>query len=67
MSIRPTSLENAFTIDSPGEYEVHEVLVTGVRTFRDDAKGNERGLEHLVRVSSSMACTPSTWATSATC
>ena len=41
--IRPTSLEHAFTIDAPGEYEVHEVLVTGVRTFRDEAKGNERG------------------------
>jgi L-ascorbate metabolism protein UlaG (beta-lactamase superfamily) len=41
--IRPTSLEPAFTIDAPGEYEVHEVLVTGVRTFRDDAKGSERG------------------------
>ena len=41
--IRPTSLETAFTIDAPGEYEVHEVLVTGVRTYRDDAKGSERG------------------------
>ena len=41
--IRPTSLETAFTIDSPGEYEVHEVLVTGVRTFRDDTRGSERG------------------------
>lgn len=27
----------------PGEYEVHEVLVTGVGTFHDDAKGAERG------------------------
>ena len=41
--IRPTSLEPAFTLDAPGEYEVHEVLVTGVRTFRDEAKGTERG------------------------
>jgi L-ascorbate metabolism protein UlaG (beta-lactamase superfamily) len=41
--IRPTSLETAFTIDSPGEYEVHEVLITGVRTYRDDARGAERG------------------------
>lgn len=41
--IRPTSLESAFTIDAPGEYEVHEILVTGVRTFRDDARGAERG------------------------
>jgi len=42
--IRPTSLEPAFPLDAPGEYEVHEVLVTGVRTFRDDARGSERGL-----------------------
>lgn len=42
--IRPTSLEAAFPLDAPGEYEVHEVLVTGVRTFRDDTRGAERGL-----------------------
>ena len=29
---------------APGEYEVHEVLITGVRTFRDEAKGSDRGL-----------------------
>ena len=27
----------------PGEYEVHEVLVTGIGTFHDDAKGADRG------------------------
>jgi Beta-lactamase superfamily domain len=40
----PTSLEPAFLIDAPGEYEVHEVLVTGVRTFRDDDRGSVRGV-----------------------
>ncbi|CAN5787505.1 MBL fold metallo-hydrolase [soil metagenome] len=39
----PTSLEPAFLLDSPGEYEVHQVLVTGVRTFRDDDNGAQRG------------------------
>jgi hypothetical protein len=39
----PTSLESAFLLDSPGEYDVHEILVTGVRTFRDESKGSERG------------------------
>jgi beta-lactamase family protein len=39
----PTSLANAFLLDSPGEYEVHEVLVTGVRTYRDEQKGAMRG------------------------
>ena len=39
----PTSLEDAFVLDGPGEYEVHDVLLTGVRTYRDDARGAERG------------------------
>ena len=39
----PTSLEPAFVLDGPGEYEVHDVLLTGVRTYRDSAKGAERG------------------------
>src|ERR671914_2759338 len=42
--VRPTSLESAFTLRGPGEYEVHEVLITGVRTYRDDSKGAQRGL-----------------------
>ena len=40
----PTSLEGAFVLDSPGEYEVHDVMTTGVRTFRDDEQGASRGL-----------------------
>ena len=39
----PTSLANAFLLDSPGEYEVHEILVTGVATFRAEQKGALRG------------------------
>lgn len=39
----PTSLESAFLLDSPGEYDVHAILVTGVRTFRDESQGAERG------------------------
>lgn len=39
----PTSLETAFVLDGPGEYEVRNVLVTGVRTYRDDKRGAERG------------------------
>ncbi len=37
-TVLPTSLEAAFVLDGPGEYEVRDVLVTGVRTYRDDAK-----------------------------
>jgi L-ascorbate metabolism protein UlaG (beta-lactamase superfamily) len=39
----PTSLEAAFLLDSPGEFEVHQVLVTGVQTYRDEQGGAERG------------------------
>ena len=39
----PTSLEPAFVLDGPGEYEVHDVLLTGVRTYRDNDKGAQRG------------------------
>jgi L-ascorbate metabolism protein UlaG (beta-lactamase superfamily) len=38
-----TSVEDAFCLDGPGEYEVKDVLIAGVRTFRDDRKGIERG------------------------
>lgn len=42
-TLLPTSLEDAFVLDGPGEYEVKEVLVTGVRTYRDDERGARRG------------------------
>jgi L-ascorbate metabolism protein UlaG (beta-lactamase superfamily) len=40
----PTSLQAAFRLEGPGEYEVHDVLVTGIRTARDESRGAERGL-----------------------
>jgi len=42
-SVIPGSLDDAFVLDGPGEYEVRHVLLTGVRTYRDDARGAERG------------------------
>src|SRR6476660_5457424 len=42
-TLLPSSLDAAFVLDGPGEYEVKEVLVTGVRTYRDDARGTESG------------------------
>jgi L-ascorbate metabolism protein UlaG (beta-lactamase superfamily) len=30
-------------LSGPGEYEVREILVTGIRTFRDDEKGARKG------------------------
>ena len=42
-TLLPSSLDNAFVLDGPGEYEVKEVLVTGVRTYRDDTRGADAG------------------------
>jgi L-ascorbate metabolism protein UlaG (beta-lactamase superfamily) len=42
-TVMPSSLEEAFVLDGPGEYEVKDVLVTGIRTYRDDAHGEQRG------------------------
>jgi len=42
-TVLPASLETSFTVDGPGEYEVKDVLLTGVRIFRDDEKGAKRG------------------------
>ncbi|MEA2677529.1 MAG: hypothetical protein QOJ81_1670, partial [Chloroflexota bacterium] len=39
----PTSLEPAFLLDSPGEFEIHQVLISGVRTYRDEESGAQRG------------------------
>ena len=42
-TVVPGSLEEAFVLDGPGEYEVRDVLLTGIRTYRDDAKGTTKG------------------------
>ncbi|MCI0345608.1 MAG: MBL fold metallo-hydrolase [Chloroflexi bacterium] len=42
-TILPSSLESAFVLDGPGEYEVRDVLLTGVRTYRDEQRGTVRG------------------------
>lgn len=43
LTLLPSSLDAAFVLDGPGEYEVKDILVTGVRTYRDDARGAEGG------------------------
>lgn len=42
-TVIPGSLEEAFCLDGSGEYEVKDVLITGVRTYRDEHKGKDRG------------------------
>jgi L-ascorbate metabolism protein UlaG (beta-lactamase superfamily) len=43
-TVLPASLDNSFALDGPGEYEVKDVLLTGVRTARgvdaDAGKGS---------------------------
>ena len=41
-TVLPSSLEPSFAIDAPGEYEVKDVLLTGVRTHRGGTNGAER-------------------------
>lgn len=43
LTMLPSSLDEAFILDGPGEYEVKDLLVMAVRTFRDEQKGAERG------------------------
>ena len=66
-TLLPTSLDEAFVLDGPGEYEVKDVLITGVRTYRDDATRRRRPASRSRSSSSSTASTRSTSATSATC
>jgi hypothetical protein len=42
-TLLPASLEGAFCLDGPGEYEVSNVLIIGVRSFRDEHRGAMRG------------------------
>jgi L-ascorbate metabolism protein UlaG (beta-lactamase superfamily) len=49
-TLLPSSLDDAFVLDGPGEYEVKEVLVTGVRTYRDDANGAKSGRQVVFAV-----------------
>jgi L-ascorbate metabolism protein UlaG (beta-lactamase superfamily) len=41
-AVRPAG-ERVFVIDGPGEYEVGGIMVNGIRTYRDAARGAERG------------------------
>jgi L-ascorbate metabolism protein UlaG (beta-lactamase superfamily) len=41
-SVRPAR-ERVFVVEGAGEYEISGILITGVRTFHDKSKGEERG------------------------
>jgi L-ascorbate metabolism protein UlaG (beta-lactamase superfamily) len=46
------------TIDGPGEYEIHDVFVTGIRTHQDDAGGTVRGhnTTYLIEMDGMVIC-----------
>lgn len=45
-------------LQGPGEYEVHDVFVTGIRTYHDEAKGAERGYNtvYLIELENLVVC-----------
>ncbi len=45
-AVRPVR-EKLFVVDGPGEYEISNVLITGVRTYHDKAKGAQRGFNTI--------------------
>src|SRR5829696_1177605 len=46
------------TIDGPGEYEIHDVFVTGIRTHQDEANGTQRGhnTSYLIELEGMVIC-----------
>jgi L-ascorbate metabolism protein UlaG (beta-lactamase superfamily) len=46
------------TIDGPGEYEIHDVFVTGIRTHLDEARGTLRGhnTSYLIELDGMVIC-----------
>ena len=46
------------TIEGPGEYEVHDIFVTGIRTYHDAERGSRRGYNtaYLVELENLRVC-----------
>lgn len=42
-AVKTASEEKPMVFNSPGEYEVAGVVITGISTFHDDAQGSQRG------------------------
>jgi L-ascorbate metabolism protein UlaG (beta-lactamase superfamily) len=45
-------------VNGPGEYELHEVFITGIRTYHDDEKGKKLGYNtvYLIEVEGMVIC-----------
>ena len=52
----PASLERAFVLNSPGEFEVRQVLMTGVRTGRADAAADGRNVAFVYELDGLHVC-----------
>ncbi|MCG8352382.1 MAG: MBL fold metallo-hydrolase [Chloroflexales bacterium] len=48
-AVRPVR-DKIFVVDGPGEYEVSNVLITGIRTYHDKHKGAERGFNTVYAI-----------------
>jgi L-ascorbate metabolism protein UlaG (beta-lactamase superfamily) len=44
------TVEAKLVIESPGEYEKDDVYITGIKTFHDDKKGAERGINTIYTI-----------------
>jgi L-ascorbate metabolism protein UlaG (beta-lactamase superfamily) len=46
------------TVRGPGEYEMHDVFITGIRTYHDDKRGAERGYNtcYMIELEGMMFC-----------
>jgi L-ascorbate metabolism protein UlaG (beta-lactamase superfamily) len=46
------------TIDGPGEYEIHDIFITGIRTHQDETNGDDRGhnTSYLIELDGMVIC-----------
>jgi L-ascorbate metabolism protein UlaG (beta-lactamase superfamily) len=46
------------SVRGPGEYEMHDVFITGIRTYHDDKRGAERGYNtcYMIELEGMMFC-----------
>lgn len=42
--------ENTFVVDGPGEYEIKDVLIVGLKTEHDNKNGEERGVNNIYKI-----------------
>ncbi len=42
--------KETFIIDSPGEYEMRNIFIQGIRSYHDESKGKERGLNTIYTI-----------------